>query len=125
MAKTATAKAEGQGDEIKTTQAKPRLRLVDVPVSYLKPYDRNPRRNDDAVEAVARSLDTFGFNAPIICDEDYRVCVGHTRLKAAIKRGLKTVPVLVVSDLTGDKFKGYNIADNQTGTIAEWVPTNA
>jgi len=98
-----------------------RLKFVaDFPVSDLKPYERNPRKNDGAVEAVAKSIEQFGFNAPIIVDQDYRVCVGHTRLKAAIKRGLATVPVLVVSDLTGDKFKGYNIADNQTGTIAEW-----
>lgn len=103
-----------------TTHVKQRLRLVELPIAYLKPYARNPRRNDAAVEAVAKSIDAFGFNSPIICDENYRICVGHTRYKAAVKRGLETVPVLIVSDLTGDKFKGYNIADNQTGTIAEW-----
>lgn len=117
------AKHPAQSDLVETTGAKPgapRLQLLNLPPSSLKPYERNPRKNDDAIEAVAKSIDHFGFNAPIIVDQDYRVCVGHTRLKAAIKRGMATVPVLVVSDLTGDKFKGYNIADNQTGTIAEW-----
>jgi ParB-like chromosome segregation protein Spo0J len=76
--------------------------------------------NDDAVEAVARSLERFGAIAPIIVNEAFEVCAGHTRLKAAIEIGRKTFPVLVVPSLVGADFRGYNIADNQTGTLAEW-----
>jgi len=90
------------------------------PVDKLTPYQRNPRRNEDAIKTVAKSLEKYGFNAPIILDPDYVICVGHTRFKAAQQLGLDTVPVLVVDDLTGDRFKGYNIADNQTGTISDW-----
>ena len=94
--------------------------IPDCPVEKLIPYDRNPRINDPAVEKVARSISAFGFNAPIIVDGKFRVCVGHTRLKAAISLGLKTVPVIVAPELKGNKFKGYNIADNATGELADW-----
>jgi DNA modification methylase len=76
--------------------------------------------NDDAVEAVARSLERFGAIAPIIVNEAFEVCAGHTRLKAAIEIGRKTFPVLVVPSLVGADFRGYNIADNQTASLAEW-----
>lgn len=89
-------------------------------ITKLKPYDKNPRKNDTAVSAVANSIREFGFNAPVICDANYRICVGHTRYKAASEMGLKTIPVIIAPHLTGKKFKGYNIADNQTGSIAEW-----
>lgn len=82
-------------------------------ITKLKPYKRNPRDSDDAVPAVARSIEEFGFNAPIIVDKNHRVCVGHARLKAAMYLGRATVPILVVKDLSGKKFTGYNIADNQ------------
>ena len=92
------------------------LRAIDS----VKPYDRNPRLNDSAVEAVARSLKQFGFRQPIVVDKDGVIVVGHTRWKAAKKLGLSRVPVHVAADLTAAQAKAYRIADNQTATIAEW-----
>ena len=89
-------------------------------LSRLKPFKGNPRMNDDAVEAVARSLERFGAIAPIIVNEAFEVCASHTRLKAAIEIGRKTFPVLVVPSLVGADFRGYNLADNQTASLAEW-----
>ena len=63
--------------------------------SEVKPYPGNPRLNEAAVDAVARSLSEFGFRQPIVVDEDGVVIVGHTRLKAAEKLGLAEVPVHV------------------------------
>ena len=94
--------------------------IRDCEVSRLTPYDRNPRKNDDAVDAVVRSIEAFGFLNPIIVDAEFRICAGHTRHRAAIDMGLSTVPVIVAPELIGDKFTGFNIADNQTATIAEW-----
>lgn len=91
-----------------------------MPLSRLKPYRKNPRQNDDAVEAVARSIGQFGKIAPIIVNEELRICAGHTRFKAALERNEKTFPTLVVPGLTGKRFRAYNIADNQTATIAQW-----
>jgi DNA modification methylase len=90
------------------------------PIERVKPYDRNPRKNDQAVEAVAASLKEFGWRQPIVVDKDGVIVVGHTRWKAAKKLGLKKVPVHVAKDLTPEQAKAYRLADNQTATIAEW-----
>jgi DNA modification methylase len=89
-------------------------------IDDVRPYDRNPRKNDDAVEAVARSLREFGFRQPIVVDAEGTIVVGHTRWKAAKRLGLEKVPVHVAAELTAEQAKAYRIADNQTATIAEW-----
>ena len=58
------------------------------PLSRVKPYDRNPRRNEPAVAAVARSIELFGFRQPIVVDRDGVIIAGHTRYKAALKLGV-------------------------------------
>ncbi|MBN2583206.1 MAG: ParB N-terminal domain-containing protein [Planctomycetes bacterium] len=90
------------------------------PIDAIRPYEGNPRVNDDAVDAVARSLAEFGFRQPIVVDADGVIIVGHTRWKAARKLGLSKVPVHVATDLPPEKVKAYRIADNQTATLAEW-----
>jgi DNA modification methylase len=90
------------------------------PIDDIKPYEANPRLNDDAVEAVAASLKEFGFRQPIVIDAEGVIIVGHTRWKAAKKLGLAKVPVHVATDLPPEKVKAYRIADNQTATLAEW-----
>src|SRR5262245_40385949 len=92
------------------------LRSVDDVI----PYDRNPRDNDGAVDAVVASLREFGFRQPVVVDREGIVVVGHTRLKAAKKLGLKEVPVHVAEDLTSEQARAYRIADNQTASIADW-----
>ena len=89
-------------------------------IEDVTPYENNPRLNDDAVDAVARSLQEFGWRQPIVVDSDGVVIVGHVRLRAAQKLGLKEVPVHVATDLTEAQVKAYRLADNQTATIAEW-----
>lgn len=94
--------------------------IPDCKLSRLKVYDRNPRQNDPAVEAVSKSITTFGFISPVIIDQKYHICAGHTRYKAATRLGLETIPVIMVPSLEGDRFTGFNIADNRTGQIAGW-----
>ena len=89
-------------------------------LSDIKPYPGNPRVNDAAVNAVARSIQEFGFRQPIVVDVDGVIIVGHTRYKAAEKLGLEMVPVHVATDLTPAQIKAYRIADNQTAQLAEW-----
>lgn len=96
------------------------LQIEQIPVTQLKPNPRNPRVNDAAVDAVARSIQEFGFNNPIVTDGDLNIAAGHTRLKAARKLGMETVPVIRVPGLVGSKFTGYTIADNKTAEIAGW-----
>ena len=89
-------------------------------IDEIRPYESNPRINDDAVDAVAASLKEFGFRQPIVVDGDGVIIVGHTRWKAAKKLGLAKVPVHVATDLSPEQIKAYRIADNQTATLAEW-----
>jgi DNA modification methylase len=89
-------------------------------IARVKPYEHNPRQNDDAVEAVARSIAEFGFRQPIVVDGDGVIIVGHTRYKAAQKLGMAQVPVHVATDLPPEKARAYRIADNATNEIAEW-----
>src|SRR5262245_60661550 len=88
--------------------------------SDIKPYPSNPRLNDSAVEAVARSLTEFGFRQPIVVDSEGVIVVGHTRWKAAQKLGLDKVPVHVAKELTPAQIKAYRLADNRTNEIADW-----
>ncbi len=90
------------------------------PIARVKPYEKNPRHNDGAVDAVAASLREYGFRQPIVVDAEGVIIVGHTRWKAAHKLGLAKVPVHVAKDLTPQQIKAYRIADNKTGEIAEW-----
>lgn len=89
-------------------------------IDRIKPYKRNPRRNDKAVQAVADSIREFGFRQPIVVDDAGVIVVGHTRYKAALKLGLKTVPVHVAADLTPQQARAYRLADNRSAADSEW-----
>lgn len=84
------------------------------------PYARNPRRNDEAVDAVAASIKEFGFRQPIVVDGEGVIVVGHTRHRAARRLGLKEVPVHVASDMSPEQARAYRIADNRLAEIATW-----
>ena len=89
-------------------------------LTQLRPYEHNPRLNDEAVDVVVASIREFGFRQPIVVDENGVIIVGHTRYKAAQKLGLDKVPVHVAKGLTPEQIKAYRIADNKTSEIAEW-----
>jgi DNA modification methylase len=96
------------------------LKIELRPIGQVKPYENNPRLNDSAVDAVARSIREFGFRQPIVVDTNGVIIVGHTRWKAATKLGLERVPVHVADNLTEAQARAYRIADNQTATLATW-----
>ena len=89
-------------------------------LSQLRPYEQNPRNNDDAVDTVAASIREFGFRQPIVVDENGVIIVGHTRFKAAQKLRLTEVPVHVASGLSAEQIRAYRIADNKSSELAEW-----
>ncbi len=96
------------------------VKIVDKPIEWLRPYENNPRNNEQAVEAVANSIKEFGFKVPIVATIDGEIVNGHTRFKAAKSLKLKTVPVLIADDLTEEQIKAFRLADNKTGELAEW-----
>ncbi|HLP83832.1 MAG TPA: DNA modification methylase [Phycisphaerales bacterium] len=96
------------------------MKIENRPLSTIKPYDRNPRRNDHAVAAVAASISKYGFRQPIVLDKDGVIIVGHTRFKAAILLGMQSVPVHVAAELTPEQTRALRIADNKTSDLATW-----
>jgi ParB family chromosome partitioning protein len=91
-----------------------------IRIGDLKPWDRNPRRNDAAVESVKNSIKRFGFGSPILARKaDGEVIAGHTRLKAAQELGLEKVPVRYL-DLDPADAHLLALADNKLGEISEW-----
>lgn len=96
------------------------MNIVDKNVDEIIPYENNPRKNDKAVPAVAKSIQEFGFKVPIVIDKNNIIVNGHTRLKAAKKLGLETVPCIVADDLTPDQIRAFRLADNKVGEIATW-----
>jgi DNA modification methylase len=89
-------------------------------VADVKPYPNNPRRNEHAVDAVAKSIRQFGFRVPIVVDEHGIILAGDTRLKAAVKLGLDRVPVHVARGLSPAQCKAYRLADNKLAELADW-----
>lgn len=88
--------------------------------STLKLNEKNPRKNDHVVYRIAASITEFGFTNPILIDKHKEIIAGHTRLKAAIKLGLKEVPTIALENLTPAQAKAYMIADNKLNELAEW-----
>lgn len=98
------------------------MEIINVPIGDIRPYDKNPRRNDAAVEYVAESIDKFGFKVPIILDADNVIVAGHTRWKAAKRLGMDEVPCIVADDLSPEQIKAFRLADNKVAEAAEWDP---
>ena len=96
------------------------MNIIEKRVKDLKPYEKNPRLNDDAVKYVAESIKEFGFKVPIVIDRDGVIVCGHTRAKAAKKLKLESVPCVVADDLTEEEIKAFRLADNKVGELAEW-----
>ena len=96
------------------------MQIIDKKIGEIKPYENNPRKNDNAVDAVASSISQFGFKNPIVIDGNNVIICGHTRYKAAKKLGLDVVPCVVADDLTDEQIKAYRLADNKVAELAEW-----
>lgn len=96
------------------------MKIENLKLSEVKPYEKNPRRNDAAVNGVAESIRQFGFRQPLVVDANGVIVVGHTRYKAAKKLGLKTVPCVRADDLDETKVAAYRLADNKLNEVAEW-----
>lgn len=96
------------------------MEIITKKIDEVIPYEKNPRKNDDAVDYVAKSIKEFGFKVPIIIDKDNVIVTGHTRLKAAKKLKLKEVPCILADDLSEEQIKAFRLADNKVGEYAEW-----
>ena len=96
------------------------MEIVYKTLDELKPYEKNPRKNDEAVEYVANSIKEFGFKVPIVIDKDGVIVAGHTRYKASQKLKLEKVPCIIADDLSDEQIKAFRLADNKVSEKAKW-----
>jgi len=96
------------------------MKVIELQVEDIIPYDNNPRFNEGAVEKVMEGIKEFGFQNPILVDVNNVIIAGHTRLKAALEIGLKKVPCIVSEELSPEQVKAFRITDNRTSEFAEW-----
>lgn len=96
------------------------MQVKTVSIDQIKPYENNPRNNDDAVDAVANSIKEFGWQQPIVVDNGGVIIAGHTRYKAAKQLKLKEIPIVVADNLTEEQANAYRLADNKSGELATW-----
>ena len=94
--------------------------IVMLPVSEVRPYEKNPRKNSEAVKYVKASIEKFGFKQPIVIDSNRVIICGHTRLEAAKSLGMAEVPCIVADDLTDAQVKALRLADNKVAEFSEW-----
>jgi len=108
---------------MKKTKSVEALKVTYVKPSKLKPWKKNPRRNDEAAEKLAELFDQFGFVVPIIATRDGIIRAGHTRWKAARRKGFDKVPVIYVDFGGKEEAEMFSIADNKSSEWAEWDET--
>lgn len=96
------------------------MEIIMKGLDEVHPYEKNPRKNEDAVQYVAESIKEFGFKVPIVIDNDGVIVAGHTRYKAAKQLGLESVPCIVADDLTDKQIKAFRLADNKVSEKAGW-----
>lgn len=101
--------------EIRMVEGTPRIAIDKV-----VPYENNARINEHVVPALARSIERFGFNEPIVLDKDNVIVCGHTRVKAAKELGMIEVPCVYVEGLTQSEIDAYRLADNKIAEQAMW-----
>src|SRR5277367_6306311 len=90
------------------------------PIERLKPYERNPRKNDKAVDRIRASIREFGFAVPILAKSDGVVVDGHLRLKGAIAEKMKEVPVIPCDGWTDAQVKAFRLMVNRSVSWADW-----
>lgn len=103
---------------------KKEIKIVDgvqrIDITKVIPYENNARINDHVVEALANSIEKFGFNEPIVLAPDNVIVCGHTRVKAALRLGMTEVPYVYTKNLTQQEIDAYRLADNKIAEQALW-----
>lgn len=96
------------------------MKVKELPLGELHPYENNPRFNADAVEKVAASIKEFGFLVPIVVDKNNVIAAGHTRYEAAKMLGMEKVPCVIEDSLNEKQIRAFRLADNKVAEIASW-----
>lgn len=96
------------------------MEIINVKLDELKPYENNPRINEESIDYVANSIKEFGFKVPLVIDENKYIVTGHTRYLACKQLGIKEVPCIVSNDLTEKQNKLFRVIDNKVSEFSRW-----
>lgn len=96
------------------------MNVKEIDIKDIKPYEKNPRKNDNAVSYVVASIKQFGFKVPIVIDKNNVIVAGHTRYKAAKQLKMEFVPCIIADDLTDEQVRAFRLADNKVAEQSEW-----
>lgn len=96
------------------------MKVLEIELDKIKPYDKNPRINGEAIKYVSNSIKEFGFKNPIILDKNNVIIAGHTRYSACKKLKLDKAPCIIADDLTEKQARAFRLADNKTAEFAKW-----
>lgn len=95
------------------------MKVITTKIENLKPYRNNAKLHPpEQVELIAKSLERFGFNQAIVIDKNDEIVAGHGRYLAAMKLGMKEVPVVRLEGLTQKEINAYRMIDNQLNAIS-------
>ena len=95
-------------------------KIVMKKISEVRPYVRNPRKNDKTVELLVKVIPVVGFNVPLVIDQSGVIVKGHARYAAAIRLGMTEVPC-VVTDADEETIKLDRLTDNKISEFSEWI----
>lgn len=95
------------------------LKIQYKSISDIKCYDNNPRFNKMTIKKLENSIKKFGFNNPILIDDNNVIIAGHARYNASVNLGLDKIPCIVLK-LPENEAKAYRIIDNKLSEISTW-----
>ena len=101
-------------------QSMEKLKIQYLPISDIKPYKFNARKNEKAIKIVTASIKEFGFLIPVLIDKNNELVAGHTRIESAKMLGYEEAPTISAEHLTEDQIKAFRILDNKSTEYASW-----
>ncbi|MBN9545432.1 MAG: ParB N-terminal domain-containing protein [Alphaproteobacteria bacterium] len=111
--------AGANNGEFALKDSKPKFTYVSP--HELTPHPNNPKRHPrHQIRKMAQSMKSFGFNSPVLADENGRILAGHGRVAAAKKAGLTEIPVIYLTHLSEDEATAFMLADNKLAEISKW-----
>lgn len=97
------------------------MQIKMMPLDQIEAYENNPRLHPPSqVEKIAASIKEFGFNAPILLDQDNKIIAGHGRIEAAKLLKLDEVPTISLEHLTPEQANAFRVADNRLNELGGW-----
>ena len=96
------------------------MQIIEKQIADIKPYENNPRNNEAAISYLANCIKAFGFQVPILIDKNNVIISGHTRVLAAKKLGMRTIPCRLVDNMTPAQVKAFRLADNKVSEMSDW-----